>query len=83
MFALPEQKRVARVKQGVRPDLIAFTPDGALAYVTNRDSREVFVMDAPQAPQHPQNPRGQRPPRRAGGSARSRELKAEDPPSRP
>ena len=46
VFSLPEQRRVALVKQGIRPDLIAFTPDGALAYVTNRDSREVFVMDA-------------------------------------
>ena len=46
VFSLPSQKRVARVRQGVRPDLIAFTPDGALAYVTNRDSKEVFVMDA-------------------------------------
>ena len=26
--------------------LIAFTPDGKLAYITNRDSKEVFVMDA-------------------------------------
>ena len=46
VFSLPSQKRVARVRQGIRPDLIAFTPDGALAYVTNRDSKEVFVIDA-------------------------------------
>jgi len=33
-------------RQGLRPDLISFTPDGALAYISNRDSKEVWVMDA-------------------------------------
>ena len=46
VHSLPAHQEVAFVKQGSRPDLIAFTPDGALAYVTNRDSKEVYVMDA-------------------------------------
>ena len=46
IFSTKNFSLVASVKQGIRPDLIAFTPDGKLAYITNRDSREVYVMDA-------------------------------------
>ena len=46
IFSTKNHKLIASVKQGIRPDLIAFTPDGKLAYITNRDSKEVFVMDA-------------------------------------
>ena len=33
------------MRQGVRPDLIAFTPDGEFAYISNRDSAQLIVME--------------------------------------